>query len=148
MWSQACVLSRFSCVRLFATPGTVAHQAPLSMGFSRQKHWSGLPGPPPGALADPGIEPASHDWSSLDNLGACSDCGNGRHVWWSKKREEIKEKEWHTRCGWWPSDFLNMVKSLCVTHSWIQSHIIYSYSFQDWLQVWKKKDRMTMISWE
>ena len=37
------MLSRVSRVRLFATPGTVAHQAPLSMGFSRQQHWSGLP---------------------------------------------------------------------------------------------------------
>ena len=38
---------------------TVAHQAPLSMGFSRQKYWSGLPCSPPGDLPDPGIEPAS-----------------------------------------------------------------------------------------
>ena len=39
-----------------ATPWTVAHQAPLSMGFSRQKHWSGVPFPPPGGLLNPGIE--------------------------------------------------------------------------------------------
>ena len=39
--------------------GTVAHQAPLSTGFSRQEYWSGLPFPPPGDLPDPGIEPAS-----------------------------------------------------------------------------------------
>ena len=43
----------------FATPYTVARQAPLSMGFSRQEHWSGLPFPPPGDLPDPRIEPAS-----------------------------------------------------------------------------------------
>ena len=42
-----------------ATPWTVAHQAPLSMGFSRQEYWSGLPYPPPGDLPDPGIEPTS-----------------------------------------------------------------------------------------
>ena len=42
----ACVLSRFSCVWLFVTPWTVARQAPLSMGFSRQEYWSGLPCPP------------------------------------------------------------------------------------------------------
>ena len=41
------------------TPRTAAHQAPLSMGFSRQEHWSGCPCPPPGDLPDPGIEPAS-----------------------------------------------------------------------------------------
>ena len=46
-------------VQLFATPWTVAHQAPLSMGFSRQEHWSGLPFPAPGDLPDPGTEPMS-----------------------------------------------------------------------------------------
>ena len=55
----ACVLSSFSCVRLFVTPWTVGCQAPLSMGFSRQEYWSGLPFPSPGDLPDPGIEPAS-----------------------------------------------------------------------------------------
>ena len=48
-----------SRVRLFATLWTVAHQASLSMGFSRQEYWSGLPFPPPGDLPDPGIEPRS-----------------------------------------------------------------------------------------
>ena len=48
-----------SCVRLFATPRTVASQAPLSMGFSRQKYRSGLPCPPPRDLPDPGTEPTS-----------------------------------------------------------------------------------------
>ena len=43
----------------FATPWTVALQAPLSMGFSRQEYWSGWPFPFPGDLHDPGIEPAS-----------------------------------------------------------------------------------------
>ena len=47
------------CVRLFVTPGTVAHQAPLSLAFSRREHWSGLPCPPPGDLPNPGIEPRS-----------------------------------------------------------------------------------------
>ena len=40
------------------TPWTVAHQAPLSMGFPRQEYWSGLPFPSPGDLPNPGIEPA------------------------------------------------------------------------------------------
>ena len=48
-----------SCVRLFATPWTVAHQAPPSMEFSRQEYWSALPFPSPGDLPDPGIEPGS-----------------------------------------------------------------------------------------
>ena len=48
-----------SCVHLFVTPWTVAHQAPLSMGFSRQEYWSGLPFLPPGDLPNPGMEPES-----------------------------------------------------------------------------------------
>ena len=48
-----------SRVRLFATPWTVAYQAPPSTGFSRQEYWSGLPFPSPGDLPDPGIEPRS-----------------------------------------------------------------------------------------
>ena len=48
-----------SRVRLSATPWTVAYQAPLSMGFSRQEYWSGLPFPSPGDLPNPGIEPGS-----------------------------------------------------------------------------------------
>ena len=48
-----------SRVRLFATPWTVAHQAPGSMGFSRQEYWSGLPFPSPGDLPDPGIKARS-----------------------------------------------------------------------------------------
>ena len=51
------MLSRFSCVQLFATPWTVATQAPLSMGFSRQEYWSGLLHPPSGDLPDPGSNP-------------------------------------------------------------------------------------------
>ena len=51
-----CVLSY---IRLFATPRTVAHQAPLSMAFSGQKYWSGLPFPSPRDFADPEIKPMS-----------------------------------------------------------------------------------------
>ena len=54
-----CIFSHFSCVRLFATLWTVICQAPLSMRFSRQEYWSGLPCPSPGDLPDPEIEPAS-----------------------------------------------------------------------------------------
>ena len=53
-----CVKS-LSHVRLFATPWTVARQAPLSVGFSSQEYWSGLLFPPPGDLPDPGLEPVS-----------------------------------------------------------------------------------------
>ena len=59
VYMYACVLSHFSHVQLFAMLWTVAHQAPLCMGFSKQEYWSGLPFPPTGDLPDPGIEPAS-----------------------------------------------------------------------------------------
>ena len=55
-WSEVKLLSR---AWFFATPWTVTYQSPLSMGFSRQEYWSGLPFPSPGDLADPGIEPGS-----------------------------------------------------------------------------------------
>ena len=56
VWSEVKSLSR---VRLFVTPWTVAYQASQSIGFSRQKYWSGLPLSSPGDLPDPGIEPES-----------------------------------------------------------------------------------------
>ena len=58
VWVPNC----FSHVWLFVTLWTVAHQAPLSVGFSRQEDWSGLPFPPPGELLDPGIKP---EWLAL-----------------------------------------------------------------------------------
>jgi len=54
-----CMLSHFSHIQLFETLWTTAHQAPLSMGFSRQEYRSGLPCPPPGDLPNPGIKPTS-----------------------------------------------------------------------------------------
>ena len=51
------VVQSLSHVQLFVTPWTIAHQAPLSMGFPRQEYWSGLPFPSPGDLPEPGIKP-------------------------------------------------------------------------------------------
>ena len=53
------MLSYFNHVQFFVTPWTVAHQAPLSMGFSKQEYWNELPCPPPGDLPDPRTEPGS-----------------------------------------------------------------------------------------
>ena len=57
--TMQCCAKLLSRVQLFATPWTIACQAPLSMGFFRQECWSGLPCPPPGDLPNPGIEPRS-----------------------------------------------------------------------------------------
>ena len=69
------LLSHFSRVRLCATPETAAHQAPVSLGFSRQEHRSGLPFPSPGDLSNPGIEPVSPELQAdflLTELGGKS----------------------------------------------------------------------------
>ena len=58
-FALAAAVQSLSCVQLFMTPWIVACQAPLSMGFSRQEYWSGLPFPSPGDLPHPGIQPTS-----------------------------------------------------------------------------------------
>ena len=67
------MLSPFSCVWVFVTPWMVVHQAPLSMEFSRQEYWSGLPFPPPLELPNPETEPRSPallaDSSPSESLG-------------------------------------------------------------------------------
>ena len=59
------VVQSLSRVRHFVTPWTVAHQAPLSMGFPRQDYWSGLPFPAPGDLPNPRIKPVSPTLAKL-----------------------------------------------------------------------------------
>ena len=70
------VVQSLSYVRLFVTPWTAAHQAPLSMGFSRQEFWSGLPFPSPGNIPEPGIRLCLQHWKvdslPLSNLGSPS----------------------------------------------------------------------------
>ena len=58
-WLSSAELWSHSCVQFFAIPWTVTHQAPLSMGFSRQEYWSGLPFPSSGDLPNPRIKPRS-----------------------------------------------------------------------------------------
>ena len=88
-WSE---LNSLSHVRLFETPWTVAHQALPSMGFSRQKYWSGLPFPSPGELPNPGIEPRSPtlqaDVLPSEPLG--SQLNNNSVASW----QEVKWKAW------------------------------------------------------
>ena len=88
------VPSSFSPVLLFVTPWTLVYQAPLSMGFSRQEYWSGLPFPSPGDHLHPGIKPGSpalqaESWLSSEPPGTtvlkckmvkgwrCKDCRRG-----------------------------------------------------------------------
>ena len=65
VWLLLLLLSRFSRVQLCATPQTAAHQAPLSLGLSRQEHWSGLPFSSPVYLPDSGIKPTSRVYPAL-----------------------------------------------------------------------------------
>ena len=60
-------IGMLSCVRLFGTLWAVARQGPLSMGFSRQVYWSGLPFPLPGDLPNPGLTPTSPAFSSVQS---------------------------------------------------------------------------------
>ena len=74
----ACMLSRFSCVRLFATPWVVACQTPLSLGFSRREYWSGLPFPSLGIFQTQGSNPCILHWqadsSPLSHWGSPDVC--------------------------------------------------------------------------
>ena len=84
---RARMLSGFSHIWLFAALWTLARQAPLSIGFSRQEYWSGLPCPPPGDLAHPAIEPAStwigrqivYHWTTWEALLRKLQCG--KDIW-------------------------------------------------------------------
>ena len=84
-------ISRFlvkslSRVRLFATPWTVAYQAPPSMGFSRQERWSGLPFPSPGDLPESGLEPGS---PALQADALLSRCYKEKKIMQKKKKKGI-----------------------------------------------------------
>ena len=70
------LLSRFSCVRLCATPQMAAHQAPLSLGFSRQEHWSGLPFPSPMHESESEV---TRSCQTLSDPMACSLPGSSVH---------------------------------------------------------------------
>ena len=75
-----CVLSCISYVQVFAAPWTVAHQAPLSMGFSRQEHWSGLPCPPPGDHPKPCLLHILH-WQAGSLPRKLKTWPFGEHIW-------------------------------------------------------------------
>ena len=86
------VLTHFNRVRLFATPWTVARQAPLSVGFSRREYWSGLPFTSPGDLPDPGVEPGSSvlqaDSLPLSHWGSPDSCWGNFQATFTVPRSE------------------------------------------------------------
>ena len=112
--SHVCVPHRFW---LFVSPCTVTRQAPLTMGLSRQKYWSGLPSPPPGDLPDSGIEPAFPEspvpagrfftWESLYPLsnGTCEILWNAetsRLPQWLRGKEsacQCRRRGFHPKVG-------------------------------------------------
>ena len=93
--NHACMLSHFSRVQLFAILCTVACQASLSMGFSRQECWSGLPCPPLGDLPDPGIKSASFMSSALAGGFFIPPVTTGKPF---KARVGYKEALFHRNC--------------------------------------------------
>ena len=98
-----------SHVRLFATPWTVAHQAPPSMGFSRKEYWSGLPFPPPGDLPNPGIELRS---PALQAEALTSEPPGKPSIkqWELTQRKPLEYKTWHhptTSSTLWRTPHLN-----------------------------------------
>ena len=92
-WQSICCCC--CLVRLSATPWTVTHQAPLSMRFSRQEHWSGLPFPSPGDLLDPGIEPwLLYHWATWEtqiSVGLLTTQIHFSHFW----RPEVRSGPQH-----------------------------------------------------
>ena len=116
-----------SCMqrRLCATLGTIAHQAPLSMGFSRQEYWSGLPWPPPGDLPNPGIELWSLTSSALvgrffitsttwegPQIGITV-CSLEHSITWKLQRSFIPLQDASSSSGWGRSECRPQPASLC-----------------------------------
>ena len=95
-----------SHVQFFVTPWTVTHPNLLSMGFSRQEYWSGLPFPPPGDLPDPGIQPAAPTsalagrFFTSEPLGKPeNEGGEGRMITLKQVRGEVSFSDMDVRTG-------------------------------------------------
>ena len=112
MWLLLLLLRHFSRVQLFETPWTVAHQPPLSIGFSGQEYWSGLPFSSPGDLPDQGIKPGSPE---LQTNSLPSEPPGKQHL---NKFHPIKSifvnsepQEMWTEAGKWQLSFLSPFNS-------------------------------------
>ena len=113
----ACTCAKWlSCIQLFAIPWTVACQAPLSMGFSRQEDWSGLPYPPLGDISDPGIESVTLHVACIGSVQfSCSVMSN------SLQPHEPQ----HTRPAW-PSPTPGVHPNPCLLSRWCHLTILSS----------------------
>ena len=87
-YTHACMLSHFSSICLFATPWTVAHQAALSMGFSRQEYWRGSPCPSPG----------DSSWLRDQTCVSCSSCIASRFFMPEPPGKSIHLLQWSANC--------------------------------------------------
>ena len=112
----------FSCVWVFETPWTVAHQAPLSMGFPRQEYWRGLPCPPPGDLLDWGTEPKSLMSYALES-GFFTTSTNWEAQFWIIiiKNTPWWGLRWSCVCFLQMLCFLHMFSSLIESHYYFPS---------------------------
>ena len=99
-------MKSLSRVQLFATPWTVAYQAPPSLGFFRQEYWSGLPFPSPGELSNPGIEPGSPEFQ-VDSFNC-----------WATREAPVKWLN-STYSGFWYSvelEIMVLALDVCFAH--------------------------------
>ena len=114
-WKWKVKVKSLSCVRLLAAPWTEAHQAPPSMGFSRQEYWNRFPFPTPGNLSDPEIEPKSPvspalqadssprrylllvhlEWTIMLEIMGSTLCLSFYFVGWGKPQWHHASRQWH-----------------------------------------------------
>ena len=101
-----CACSVASVISDSTTLWTIAHQAPLSMGFSRQESWSGLPCPPPGDLPNPGIEPSSFACLALVGLLLYFTTNT---TWEGQEKAHHIQKTSRNRRGWSPLSLMSII---------------------------------------
>ena len=156
-----CVLSCYSPVQLFATPWTIAHQAPLSMGFSRQEYWSGLPCPSPGDLPDPGIEPEFPTSSALAGRSLTPSTTWVSHLFFFRERNKVKQKEFWTFYWQGAPIFLCPLRNdligtslevqwlrlhLPIQEAWVPSLVMISRSHMPHSQKSKTQNRINIVT--
>ena len=109
-----CVLSRFCPVWLYVTLWTVALKASLSMGFSRQDYWNGLPFPPPGVFLTQGLNPAFMHWK-----------------WIPDHLSHLGSPPWKVETMFCPSPYPQHTAQ-CLVHS---RHSIFIYWIREWCTI-------------